>query len=72
MNACRAQPLVVSADCHGEASPFYPELRQLVQRFLNYGAVHSIVALPMLSRYCTSNLLTGEENAVPEGETDYR
>lgn len=59
--------MVVSADCHGVASPFYPELRQLVQRFLNYGAVHCIVALPMLARYSTYNLLTGQENAVPEG-----
>lgn len=59
--------MVVSADCHGVASPFYPELRQLVQRFLNYGAVHCIVALPMLARYSTYNLLTGQENAVPDG-----
>lgn len=59
--------MALHVDCHGQASYLHQELGNVTRQFAAFMVLHACIGAPIFARHITSNLMTGEENSVPNG-----
>lgn len=59
--------MALHVDCHGPASYLQKELSDATRQYAAFMVLHGCIGSPMFARHIGCNLMTWEDNSVPEG-----